>query len=136
MKRLDSLAYLTTDPLNAVTAETLAARHEIDLEIVEPRDLPRLAREQIALVIDWDFLPEGYRDELLTGSGANVVAIHGYNLADGLASSLPRHGILCGPRLDAKFFQVLANGGASRVIPAPTASDPAPPAVAPVADTD
>jgi hypothetical protein len=36
------------------------------------------------------------------------VAIHGQNLGDGLASFLPRRGILCSPRLDHHHFDALA----------------------------
>jgi len=101
------LGYLTTDPVNATTAEALAAQHGVDLQIVEPRDLPRLEAERIDLVLDWDFIPEDYRAKLLNGTAVNVVAIHGYGLSDSLASFLPRRGILCGPRLDQHFLQAL-----------------------------
>ena len=110
MKSMKPLAYLTTDPTNAAAAELLAANHGVDLEVIEPRDLDRLDRESTALILDWDYLPEDCRAGLLTGSGANVVAIHGYNVGDGPASFLPRRGILYSPRLDAHLFQLLVAG--------------------------
>jgi hypothetical protein len=110
MKSMKPLAYLTTDPTNAAAAKLLAANHGVDLEVIEPRDLDRLDREPKALILDWDYLPEDYRAGLLDGSGANVVAIHGYNVGDGPASFLPRRGILHTPRLDAHLFWLLIAG--------------------------
>jgi hypothetical protein len=101
------LGYLTTDPVNAATAETLAARLGIALQIIEPRDLPWLECEPIDLVVDWDFIPEDYRARLLNGMAVNIVAIHGYGLSDSLASFLPRCGIFCGRRLDQQLMEAL-----------------------------
>lgn len=100
--------YFTPDSLNAATAEVLADRHGVDLEVAEPRDLPRLERERADLIIDWDFVPEDYRTKLLNGSVVNVVAVHGYNVPDSVASFLPRRGIIFSRRLDDHFFQALA----------------------------
>jgi hypothetical protein len=104
---MSPLGYLTTDPVNAAMAEALAAQHGVDLLVVEPRDLPRLVSERIDLVVDWDFIPEDYRAELLNGTTLNIVGIHGYGLSGSLASFLPRRGILCSPRLDQQFLQGL-----------------------------
>jgi hypothetical protein len=101
------LGYITTDPVNATTAEALAAQHGVDFQIVEPRDLPRLEREPIDLVVDWDFIPEDYRARLLNSTALKVAAIHGYGISDSLASFLARRGIICSPRLDQHFFQAL-----------------------------
>ena len=101
------LGYLTTDPCNATTAEALAAQHGVNLQIVEPRELPRLECEPIDRVVDWDFIPEDYRTKLLNGAALNIVAIHGYGLSDSLASFLPRRGIICGHRLDQHFLRAL-----------------------------
>jgi hypothetical protein len=114
MNRLPPLAYLTTDPSNAATFEELAATHQLDLDIVEPRDLPRLEREQAALVLDWDVLPPDYQARLLNSAAIDVVAIHSYNLDDGLASFLPARGILCGRRLDEHFVQALTVAARAR----------------------
>ncbi len=111
MKLTKPLHYLTLDPVNALDAAALAAGYGLDLEIVEPRDLPRLGRERAALVVDWDFLPEDDRAALLKDSGVQVVAVHGYNLDDGVARFLPRRGIRCGKRLDRRLFQGLADDG-------------------------
>jgi hypothetical protein len=104
------LGYFTTHAVNAGTAAALADMHGVELEIVEPRDLPRLQRERAALIVDWDYLPADYQAKLLNGTEVNVVAIHGYNLDDGLASFLPRRGILCSRRLDHHLFRALADG--------------------------
>src|SRR5262245_6620199 len=99
--------YVTTDPLNAATAEALADKHGLDLEVAEPRDLPRLEREEARLVLDWDFLPEDHRTRLLNGTRAQVAAVHGHSLGEALSSFLPRRGVLCGTRLDARFLLAL-----------------------------
>ena len=102
------LGYLTTDPCNAAAAEALAAQHGMDLRIVEPRDLPRLEREPIDLVVDWDFTPVDARAQLLNGTAVNVVAVHGHGVSDSLASFLPRRGIVRSPRLDQHFLKALS----------------------------
>jgi hypothetical protein len=104
---MNLLGYLTTDACNATAAEALAARHCLHLEIVEPRDLPRLEREPIDLVVDWDFIPEDYRSKLLNSMAVNIVAIHGYGLSESLAGFLRRRGIECNPRLNQRFLQAL-----------------------------
>jgi hypothetical protein len=103
------LHYLTTDPVNGCTAATLAAQYDLDLEVVEPRDLPRLERERADVILDWDALSQDYQTMLLNGTAVNIVAIHSYNLSDGLASFLPRRGIVCGRRLDEQFFEDLCD---------------------------
>src|SRR5262245_39133581 len=100
--------YLTIDQTNAARAESLANRFALALEVAEPRDLPRLERQGAKLVLDWDFLPQDYQDRLLNGTGADVVAVHGYNLPDALVSFLPRRGILCSRTLDEQLFEALA----------------------------
>ena len=108
------LAYLTTDPCNAAAIETLAAKEQLALEIVEPRDLPRLEREHADIVLDYDFLPPDDRARLLDSDAVRVVALHGYNLDDGLANFLPRRGVLCRRRLDDRFVQALTAAARSR----------------------
>ena len=113
MKKNTHYHYLTTDPLNAATAESHAARHGLELKVVEPRDLPRLEQDRASVVVDWDFLPEDLRTYLLNGTAVQVVAFHGYDLGDSVAGFLPRRGILCGPRLDENFFQELVRGSSA-----------------------
>src|ERR1700730_15175672 len=79
------LGYITTDPINATTAQALAAQHGVDFRSVDPRDAPRLEREPIDLVVDWDFIPEDYRARLLNSTALKVAAIHGYGISDSLA---------------------------------------------------
>src|SRR5262249_36889811 len=78
------LGYLTSAPCNAAAAEALAAAHDMAVRIVEPRDLPRLEREPIDLVVDWDFSPADSRAKVLNGTAVNVVAVHGYGVSDSL----------------------------------------------------
>jgi len=105
------LGYMTTDPVNANTAQALAARHGLDLQVVEPRDLPRLKGERMDLVIDWDFIPEDCRAILRKNTAVNIVAIHGYDLDDSLALFLPLRGILFSPRLDQQLMKALTGMG-------------------------
>jgi hypothetical protein len=101
------LGYFTTDPCNATTAKALAAQHGVDLQIVEPRDLPRLEDEPIDLIVDWDFIPEDDRVSLLNGTSLKIVGIHGYGLSDSLTRFLPRRGNVCSRRFDQHFLQAL-----------------------------
>jgi hypothetical protein len=109
MTPMKLLGYLTTDSMNAATAEVLAARYGLKLEVVEPRDLPQLECQSVDFVLDWDFIPEDSQAELLNSTAVNIVAVHGYNLSDGLAGFLPRRGIICSPRLDCRLVQALAS---------------------------
>ena len=109
MTLMKLLGYLTTDSMNAATAEALAARYGLDLEVVEPRDLAQLEWQGVDFVLDWDFIPEDNQTGLLNSTAVNIVAVHGYNLGDGLAGFLPRRGIICSPRLDHYLFQALAS---------------------------
>jgi hypothetical protein len=105
---MKTLSYLTTHAVNADTATALAAMHGVDLEIVEPRDLPRLQCERAELIVDWDSMPDDYRAELQNGTGVKTVAIHGYDLDEGIAGFLPWQGIICSRRLDHHFFRTVA----------------------------
>ena len=85
----------------------------MDLEVVEPRDLPRLQREKADLVVDWDFLPEDHQAKLLNGTPVKVVAVHGFNLGESLSSFLPPREILFTRHLDDHLFRALAEDDAS-----------------------
>lgn len=104
---IPAFTYLTIDATNAATAQELADRHAVPLNVAEPRDLSRLEREEARIVLDWDFLPD-YRAKLLNGSAAKVVALHGFQIPDSVASFLPRRGIIVSRRLDDYLFQALA----------------------------
>ena len=98
------------DP-NAVKAvvAALAAKFGLKIRIVEPRDLPLLAQEQADLIVDWDYLPDDCRKQLLNVAAFSIVAIHGYNINDDLAAFLVRGGIICPHWLDDKLFAELAS---------------------------
>jgi hypothetical protein len=103
------LYYLTIDLLNARTAEELAFAAGIDLEPAEPRDLPRLEKHQAEVILDWDYLPPEDRSYLLNGCAVQLVGVHGYNIADSVASFLPQRGIVVSRYLDEAFFTALAD---------------------------
>src|SRR5260370_29242832 len=106
------LYYLTADGMNANTAEALASAERINLEPAEPRDLPRLEREEAEVVLDCDYLPPEDRDHLLNGSAVQVVGVHGFQVADSVASFLPRQGVVVSRHLDQAL--VAAPAGPSR----------------------
>src|SRR5438105_2381786 len=108
MTPMQPVRYLTTDSMNAATAGALVAMYGLELEIVEPRDLPRLERQSANLIVDWEFIPEDYLARLLNSTAVIIIAVHGYNLDEGLAGFLPRRGITYSPRLDDRLFQALA----------------------------
>jgi hypothetical protein len=102
-----NLYYLTTDPVNAQTAEGLASEEGIDLESAEPRDLPRLERERAEVILDWDHLPPEDRSHLLHGCSVQLVGVHSRNLGDGVASFLPRAEVAFSRHLDLAFVAAL-----------------------------
>jgi hypothetical protein len=102
------LYYLTTDPLNGRTAEGLASVEGIQLEIAEPRDLPRLERERAEVVLDWDFIPPEDHSYLLNGCAVQLVGVHGYKVGDSVASFLPQRGVVVSRHLDQAFVAALA----------------------------
>jgi hypothetical protein len=105
------LGYLTTDPLNATSAEALAEQLGVSLQVVEPRDLPRLEDGRIDLVVDWDFIPDDYRAGLVNNAELSIVAVHGFGLSESLVGFLLRRGILFSHRLDQYFLQALTGRG-------------------------
>jgi hypothetical protein len=105
---MKTLGYLTAHSVNADMATALAARHGVELEIVEPRDLLGLEREWPELIVDWDSMPDDYRAKLLNGTEVKIVAIHGYNVDEGSAGFWPWPGIVCSRRLDHHLFRAVA----------------------------
>jgi hypothetical protein len=105
---MKTLGYLTTHAVNADSAAELAAMHGVDLEIVEPRDLLRLQRERAELIVDWESMPDDYRAKLLNGTELKIVAIHGYNVDEGIGGFLAWPGIICSRRLDHHLFRAVA----------------------------
>lgn len=99
--------YLSIDPANAAAAAALAKRAGITLRTAEPRDLPALERDFADVVLDWDFIPEDYRDAILIGTRINLIAVHGYGVGDLLATCLPRNGVIYRKRLDRGLFRAL-----------------------------
>lgn len=99
--------YLTIDPVNAATAEELAEQNCVLLELAEPRDLPRLEKENALLIVDWDFIPPDYRDRVLASTALRVIAVHGYNVPSSVATFPPRRDILCYSKLGPELFQAL-----------------------------
>jgi hypothetical protein len=77
------------------------------LEVVGPRDLSRLEREQVELILDWNFIPEEERQSLLKSTSVNVLGVHGFSFSEALAGFLSRRGSVCSTRLDKCFFDAL-----------------------------
>jgi hypothetical protein len=100
---------MTTDSVNAETAEKLAAQCGFDLEIVEPRDLTRMEREQAPVVVDWDFVPGEQHARILSGAAGRILGVHGYNLGEDLTRFLPRRRIAYRPKLDVKLFRTVVS---------------------------
>jgi hypothetical protein len=113
MKLTRQLSYMTTDPLNAATADQLALKYRLNLEVVEPRDLPLLEAHGADVILDWDFLPNDYRAKILNGMDLNVLAVHGRDLDEALSSFLPQRGIFCASRLDHHLFEALVGSEGS-----------------------
>jgi len=108
--RLTPFHYLSTDPVNIAAAEELAAARGLDLdllELAEPRDMPRIEKQNALLIVDWDHIPPDYRDRVLDSPALRVVAIHGYGVSDSVARFLPRRGILYFKRLGPELFRRL-----------------------------
>jgi hypothetical protein len=101
------LKYLTTDECNAANAQALAERHDLPLEVIDPRDIAQLQLGKAYVVLDFDFLQVELREDLLNGSPVKVVAVHGYQLP-AWASFLARRGIVVSSRLDDQLFLCLA----------------------------
>jgi hypothetical protein len=105
---MTKLYYLTTDDVNGTAAQDLATALGIDLEAAEPRDVARLKGEGAEVVLDWDHLPPEDRSSLLNGFAVRVVGVHGYNIADSVASFLPLRGVVVSRHLDLAFVAALA----------------------------
>jgi sugar/nucleoside kinase (ribokinase family) len=99
----NALCYLSIDEVNIALARQLAGACGIDIEPIEPRDLPALDGARV--ILDWDSIPAEDRDRAL--QRCNVRAIHGYSLDDARAGFLPERGILISRRLDRKLFEAL-----------------------------
>src|SRR6476620_3268639 len=108
---MNKMYYLTQDRLNAATAEELAEQHGLELEVVEPRDVPRLSEGYI--ILDWDFLPADLRSNLLGGSRVIPIGVHGHNLGESLESFLPEQGTVWSRWLDDEFFHMIIGQFAS-----------------------
>ena len=104
------IAYLTTDEVNEHLVEGLAAAYGLTLCPLAPKDPPPDEWFD-AVLCDWDSWPVERRQELLAqlpaGRRPPVVAVHGYNLGDGQAKALRRHGIAIHRRLRPRVFRFL-----------------------------
>jgi hypothetical protein len=101
------IAYLTLDEVNADLALRLAAEGGTALCALVPREaLPGVPFD--ALLYDWDSLPAERRDgvlaELLGGPLPCPVAVHGYNLDEGLGEELSQKGVAVYRQLGPEVF--------------------------------
>jgi hypothetical protein len=104
------IAYWTTDEVNEDLAQELATESGDTLCPLAPKDWPAGGMYDAALY-DWDHLPAGFQQEvlrgLLHGPLPHAVALHGYNLGDGLAGALRRHTVAVYRRLQPRVFRFL-----------------------------
>jgi hypothetical protein len=101
------IAYLTLDEVNADLALRLAAEVGTALCALVPREaLPGVPFD--ALLYDWDSLPaerrEGVLAELLGNPLPCPVAVHGYNLDEGLGEELSQKGVAVYRQLGPEVF--------------------------------
>jgi hypothetical protein len=96
--------------VNVHLAEAMAAASGLTLCPLAPKDPP--PDEQFdALIYDWDSWPARQQPEviaeLLAGGLPRAVAVHGYNLEDGLAEALRLNGVAVYRGLRPRVFHFL-----------------------------
>src|SRR5262249_53906643 len=108
--RLMGIAYGTTDEVNEHLAEQMAAACGLTLYPLAPKDAPSYESFD-AVLYDWDYWPVEQQQEalaeLLVGRLPHAVAVHGYNLEDGLAEALRLNGVAVYRRLQPRVFHFL-----------------------------
>src|SRR5262245_44837735 len=115
------IAYLTLDEVNQDLAEQLAEGCGITLHLLTFQETP-LGEAFDAVVFDWDSLPASDRTriqaELLAGPLPCPVAVHRYNVAEGLAAELGQNGVVVhrclGPGVFAQLRQAAEQPRACR----------------------
>jgi hypothetical protein len=104
------IAYLSTDEVNQDLALRLCEDGGAMLYLLTFQEIP-VNGSFDAVVYDWDYLPAELRPDtqahLLTGPLAYPVAVHGYNLDEGLIDALRRNGVAVHRRLEADVFASL-----------------------------
>ena len=104
------IAYGTTDEVNEHLAEQMAAAGGLTLYPLDPKDPPSHAACD-AVLYDWDYWPVEQQQEALAELLADrlplAVAVHGYNLEDGLAEALRLNGVAVYRRLRPRMFHFL-----------------------------
>jgi len=99
-----TLYYLSTDRGNGAEAWKLACGRKIDLELIEPRDLPGLDGARV--IVDADSISRRDRERLVNSGRLTVVAMHGYSLEEAEAFLAERGVVVC-RRLTAELFSAL-----------------------------
>jgi hypothetical protein len=106
------IAYVTIDPVNEALAARLAAECRLDLEPLEPRD----CRDGFdRFVLDWDFLPPQWRQDVLKELKSRptpaVVALHSYHLDEAEAALLDLRGVKVFRYLSPELLLSLGKAG-------------------------
>jgi hypothetical protein len=105
-----SVAYLTTDEVNASLAGKFAAACGLELFLVHPDGTAPVDGAR-AIVYDLDFLPERHAASLAAAASlprrSPALAVHGYNIDRGLARRLRAAGVVVARRLTSTLFERL-----------------------------
>jgi hypothetical protein len=102
-----NIAYVSLDEVNEDRARRMTRRKGLWLEAFWPTET--IERQRFPVVIyDLDYLPMEHRQRVLEGLMAReesgVVAVHGYDLTRGQASTLRENGIVVSRRFGARFL--------------------------------
>jgi hypothetical protein len=104
-----SVAYLTTDEVNASLAGKFAAACGLELFLVHPNGTAPVDGAR-AVVYDLDFLPQSHAASLAAWASPGrspALAVHGYNIDEGLARRLRSAGVVVARRLTSTLFERL-----------------------------
>jgi hypothetical protein len=104
------IAYVTTDEVNLALAARVAAEFGAVISAQLPND-PPLDGLFDAVLYNLDDVPRDKRSALLEGfcrgKPAHPTAVHGYDITDGQARTLNRHGVAAARRLHRDLLRSL-----------------------------
>ena len=93
---MKTLAYLTTDEVNEATVDRMASAYDAIVVPFYPKDAPR-GTQFDAMLYDLDCLPTDRSrkllGDLLSAPSERPVALHSFNVDEGLRQELQRKGV-------------------------------------------